>query len=58
MLGVALQHLGRFDEAYRHFLRVNEAIIFTQYEAVVRKVAKQRGAPPGPGGAVAALRGS
>ena len=41
MLAVALQHEGRFQEAHEEFLRLNEGILFSQYENVVRWVSEE-----------------
>ncbi len=41
MLAVSLQKLGRFQEAHEHFVRLNEEIIFSQYQDVVGAVAAQ-----------------
>lgn len=41
MLAVSLQKLGRFQEAHKHFVRLNEEIIFSRYQDVVGDVAAQ-----------------
>ena len=39
MLAVSLQHLGRFEDAHSHFVRLNQGIIFARYQEVVGWVA-------------------
>jgi lysophospholipase L1-like esterase len=43
VLARCLQRLGRFDEANALFVEMNRSVIFTRYEAVVRRVAEERG---------------
>lgn len=39
------QQLGRWEEAHRHFVMKNDQIVFSGYEAIVRKVAAEHAVP-------------
>jgi len=43
MLARALQRLGRFEEGHALFVEMNRSIVFSRYEALVRRVAAERG---------------
>lgn len=43
VLARCLQRLGRFAEAHALFVEMNRSVVFTRYEAVVRRVAQQSG---------------
>lgn len=43
VLARCLQRLGRFEEANALFVEMNRGVVFARYEAVVRRVAQERG---------------
>jgi lysophospholipase L1-like esterase len=43
VLARCLQRLGRFEEANALFVEMNRSVVFSRYEAVVRRVAQERG---------------